>query len=71
MTSTAFTDLSLRDQCRGKGVFRTAFDRIVDARQRSAHRYVARTLHCMNDDQLAAIGLDRDSLFESTGLSRR
>ncbi len=69
MATTTFTELSLRRAGRSRGFMRTVFDRVVEAREREARRYV--------EDRMAVLGRDdfsaatRDSLFEGQAPERR
>ncbi|MCO5730277.1 hypothetical protein [Rhizobium sp. SSA_523] len=42
--------------------FRTAFDRVVAARERQAHRYVNGALLYLDDESLEALGTNRAEL---------
>ena len=43
-------------------IFRTAFDRMVAARERQARRYVNTHLLTLDDESLRALGRSRDEL---------
>lgn len=43
-------------------IFRTAFDRMVAAREKQARRYVNSYLLTLNDEDLKALGRSRDEL---------
>lgn len=68
MATTTFTELSLRGGNRSKGIMRTMFDRVIDAREREARRIV--------ENHFATFGhadgniSPRQSFFESSNRER-
>ncbi|SJZ63262.1 hypothetical protein [Consotaella salsifontis] len=64
MTDTTYTDLSMRNRAGSRSVLRVAFDRMVEARQRQADRYVAQLSEFNNGTA------KRRSLFEGTAPER-
>ena len=69
MATTTFTELSLRRSGRSRGFMRTMFDRVIEAREREARRYVEDRMAVLGRDELSAS--TRDSLFESRAPERR
>ncbi|MCB8837907.1 hypothetical protein [Aurantimonas sp. VKM B-3413] len=69
MATTTFTDLSLRSSRQSKGVMRTMFDRLIEAREREARRYIA--THYRHNSLTADELANRESLFEGTSPARR
>ena len=51
------------------GFFRSAFDAIVEARQKEANRYVSNALLMLDDATLKAHGYDRAELRKRGGTS--
>lgn len=45
-----------------RNIFRTAFDRVVEARERQVRRYLNSTLLSLDDDQLKALGRRREDV---------
>ena len=69
MATTTFTELSLRRAGRSRGFMRTVFDRVIEAREREARRYVEDHMAIFGRDDLSAA--TRDSLFEGHTPERR
>lgn len=69
MATTTYTELSQRRAGRSKGFMRTMLDRVIEAREREARRYI--------EDHMAFLGRDgfemggRESLFEGRTPERR
>ncbi|MEN3794623.1 hypothetical protein [Fulvimarina sp. MAC3] len=57
MAKKSYTDLSMRKASPSKGVFRTALDRMIEARERQVRAYVR--------NNLAMHGHDLDELMKS------
>ncbi|MER0238584.1 hypothetical protein [Fulvimarina sp. MAC8] len=57
MATNSYTDLSMRKASPSKGVFRTALDRMIEARERQARAYVRHNL--------AIYGRDIDEMSRS------
>lgn len=53
---------------RAKGIFRRAFERLIEAREHQARLYVNAHLLLLDDEALAAAGLDRKTI-EAEGAS--
>lgn len=69
MTSATLTKVGLGSTRSGRGVLRRAFDRMVEAREMQARRYVNGYLMSMDDATLAAHGVDRDELVRQGFIS--
>ncbi|MEX6506688.1 hypothetical protein [Jiella sp. M17.18] len=69
MATTTFTDVSLRSGRQGKGVMRNMFDRLIEAREREARRYIA--THYRFTSQTVGEQSQRGSLFEGSEPVRR
>ncbi|HDZ73452.1 MAG TPA: hypothetical protein ENH55_11925 [Aurantimonas coralicida] len=69
MATTTYTELSHRGTGRSKGFMRSMLDRMIEAREREARRYI--------EDRMAFLGRDgfelggRESLFEGRTPERR
>jgi hypothetical protein len=46
-----------------KNIFRTAFDRVVEARERQVRRYLNGTLLSLDDAQLKSLGRRREDVI--------
>ncbi|WP_102958958.1 hypothetical protein [Mangrovicella endophytica] len=64
MTTTTMTELGARPATRRQSMFRTAYDRVIEARERQARRYVASVLNLVDADGRPASDFERNSLFE-------
>lgn len=69
MATTSFTELSHRRVGRSRGFMRTILDRVVEAREREARRYIEDRLSIAGSDELSSA--IRQSLFEGRAPERR
>ncbi len=46
-----------------RNIFRTAFDRVIEARERQVRRYLNGTLLSLDDDQLKSLGRRREDVI--------
>jgi len=69
MATTSFTQLSLRQSGNSKGFLRNALDRVIEARERQARRYIAQhhSIHGFDDFGASA----HESLFDGQAPERR
>lgn len=54
-----------------RNFFRTAFDRVVEARERQARRYVNSALLSLDDETLSALGHRREEMLKDGATSFR
>ncbi len=69
MTNATHTRVGIGSTGSRRGVLRRAFDRMVEAREIQARRYVNGYLMSMDDATLAAHGVDREELVRQGFIS--
>ena len=69
MATTSFTQLSLRQSGKSKGFMRNVLDRVIEARERQARRYIAQHHSTHAFDDFGSNG--HESLFDGQAPERR
>jgi hypothetical protein len=68
MATSTYTDVSLRNSARSRGFMRNMLDRVIEAREREARRYVDNHFTMMGREEFGSNA--RESLFEGRAPER-
>ncbi|MEF2553429.1 hypothetical protein VQ042_19055 [Aurantimonas sp. A2-1-M11] len=68
MATSTYTDVSLRNSARSRGFMRNMLDRVIEAREREARRYVDHHFSMTGREDFGANA--RESLFEGRAPER-